>query len=230
MVTDHSWDAPDAGVFEISRSAALAILKAPGCSAGVTAFYNPNGNYAGSTFHDLEPLDCYRVTASDLLAVTLMNVAVQPAGVRRILEDDGNKADLEDALHSIPPRVSLADADSVVLNAAADFYELLKRLLKGNKWVTASKIAARKRPLLIPVRDRVVVDKLQLENTNFRDDWTVMRALMRDEAITAALSTVRAKAAKGLPAIANVPDLRLFDTAVWMDGRPASDVVADEDE
>lgn len=119
--------------------------------------------------------------------------------------------------------MSLAEADQDVLNSAARLYQLFKELLRGNKWVTASKLAARKRPALIPVRDRVIVKHLELDNRDFREDWRVMRYLLRDNDVLEALAEVRSLAARQQPVVADLPDLRLLDSALWMHGRSMSD-------
>jgi hypothetical protein len=99
----------------------------------------------------------------------------------------------------------------------------VKEALGGNKWVTASKICARKRPALIPVRDSVVVEEIRLPNTDFRIDWALLRALVRDQEIVAALDALAADAGAIGADLQGVPTLRLLDSAVWMHRRNIGD-------
>ena len=127
-------------------------------------FYDPSGKYAGLTFHTLppaappDPADD-DLTAADLLAITLMDVTATPLAVRQLLEDGKPRQDALEALRRVPTTVDLAGASPAQLDAAVRLYRALKAGLGGvNPWVTASKLAARKRPALIPVRDSVVTD------------------------------------------------------------------------
>ena len=71
----------------------------------------------------------------------------------------------------------MADADQLL--AMADMYQALKSALSPpdvknpNPWVTASKLCARKRPDLFPVRDNVVCTYLGLIDPkgNYQVDW-----------------------------------------------------------
>lgn len=107
----------------------------------------------------------------------------------------------------------------------ADFYEAVELALSAdsvrspNAWVTASKICARKRPRLIPVRDRQVRDYLGLSKlTDYQIDWQVFRDLAADADIITALSmitdaTVAASTGRNLRMDSS--PLRLLDAAIW---------------
>jgi hypothetical protein len=224
-MSDYDWDTPDSEAFHETRRRALEILRADEAVDNLSAFYDPQRNFAGTTFDDLSTVDPHAIGPSDLLAITLMDVSVQPAAVRRLLEPGTTRDLISGALHQVRPGVTLADADTATLDAAAAFYQEVKQALRGNKWVTASKICARKRPALIPVRDRVVVAHLRLPNQDFREDWTLIRALMREPEVSEALSTLATKT----PTLArSLPALRLLDTAVWMHGRAGKVSTDDE--
>ena len=129
------------------------------------------------------------------------------------------------ALARVPADVSLADAGPDDLDAAAELYRALKAALGGtNRWVAASKLAARKRPALIPVRDSVVVGALGLPNTDFREDWLVFRHLVRDRGRMQRLHELAVKATvdHDAPDLSDVPDLRLLDTVLWLHPRTGS--------
>ncbi|WP_371708456.1 DUF6308 family protein [Nesterenkonia sp. NBAIMH1] len=74
--------------------------------------------------------------------------------------------------------------------ARCEFYDLVKDSLAkaGTKasstWVTASKVTARKRPKLFPVRDSEVCKLLGMQDLGDREnDWCVFRELMLDSEI-----------------------------------------------
>lgn len=77
--------------------------------------------------------------------------------------------------------------------------------LPGVGEVTARKLLARKRPLLIPVVDSVIVEALGCEKNRA---WETLREAISDDIQTEA-ETLR-------PPGCRVSTLRLIDTAVWM--------------
>jgi Family of unknown function (DUF6308) len=60
-----------------------------------------------------------------------------------------------------------------------------------NAWVTASKLCARKRPDLFPVRDRIVCEYLGLlKNGNYQVDWQVFRYLISQRDVRDAIDVL----------------------------------------
>jgi hypothetical protein len=231
-MTDYDWDNPQPDQFQESRERALAILRDPEAPRNLATFYNAANNWAGAEFHELAPITPYEIGPSDLLAITLMDVAVQPAALRRLLLPGPDRDRITYALRRVRPNVTLSDADHDTLDAAAELYQQVKAALRGNKWVTASKICARMRPALIPVRDRVVVAQLNLPNNDYRADWTLIRGLARDPDVQTALTDLAEEASSPASDLRRLPALRVLDTAVWMHGRgshPAQDRESDEE-
>jgi hypothetical protein len=107
----------------------------------------------------------------------------------------------------------------------AELYDAVKRALSAdtvknpNAWVTASKLCARKRPDLFPVRDKGVCDHLGLTQfRNYQVDWQVFRSLIGDTDIIAAIDmmgTAIAADAAGRRLQVDHSRLRLLDAAVW---------------
>ncbi len=184
------------------------IADAKGSVDKLRAYYDSEGNYAGRTFLDLAPQAPNEVGPADLLAVTLLGVSVKPRGVRKI---NNVHSDLCKLLAETP-QIDLADAGVDPLVSAGRFYLKTKSSLGSNPWVIASKLCARKRPSLIPVRDREVIALLRLANKNYSSAWTVYRWLMADEEIRAALGLAAHRAG-----VADIPHLRLLDTLLWME-------------
>lgn len=195
-------------------------------------YYRRVGNYAGATFLDLDPVDPYSFTAADLLSLNLLGVAAQPVAVRRLLEPSRERGHLVRLLseENLPIDADLAMADADQLLAMAELHEAVKRALSPadvkdpNPWVTASKLCARKRPDLFPVRDNVVCKHLGLiePRGNYEVDWQVFRHVIQDNAIRRRLDEIVDEAA-GRPGVdIGHPNRRLrhLDVVLWMHARP----------
>ncbi|GAA1119748.1 DUF6308 family protein [Nesterenkonia jeotgali] len=207
-----------------ARDQALRALSHEGTPEKVGRFYDPESNFAGSTFTQLRPLDPDAVTATDLLATGTLSVTIPPRAVRRILEDEDTKRELSRLMSALPP-VKLESTTVADFAPMCEFYDLVKSSLaqagtaSSNPWVTASKITARKRPDLYPVRDSVVCKYLGIQHLNDRArDWYVFRELLRDEEIQGRLSELpdRAREAhRGIDLTIEAEPLRLLDAALW---------------
>jgi hypothetical protein len=193
-------------------------------SVALARFYDPTGRYAGMTFLDLQPAPDHDVTAADLLAVTLLDVSIRPPSVRRLLHPGPARDQVLAALAECSSECDLTTDDATVLVAAAGLYQAVKQAIGINPWVIASKLCARKRPDLIPMRDNVVVKTLQLRNKNFRSDWLVYRYLLRDAGTVAALQQAARMASRtpGAPDLTDLSALRLLDSLLWMTRPPGS--------
>jgi hypothetical protein len=184
-------------------------------AARLARYYRPGGKYAGETFLALPGNDLDQISAADLYAVSLLGVTVKPAAARRLLDDPTNTADIHTALRTTP-NVDLAVAGDADLRAASRFYDAVHAALRSSKstsdpWVTASKLAARKRPRLIPVRDSLVRKLLDTGTHTVHADWLLYRDLVRDRAIIDSLT--HALESVGQPV--RDPLLRVLDVALW---------------
>lgn len=197
----------------------------------LATYYARGGNYAGATFAALFPNDPNDLTATDLHAVSLLSVDIGPGATRRFLEPGPTRSALLVALRKVPT-IELAVAEDDDLVAMAQFYDEVKANLgepsakSSDRWVTASKVCARKRPYLFPVRDRVVRDFLGLTRFgDYRLDWQVFRALISDveviracdRAVAAAYESVENRTAAGQDRSLEVDRdrLRVLDAALW---------------
>ena len=196
----------------------------PSAPDRLARFYDTDSDYAGASFTQLLPIDPMDITASDVLATTLLSVQIGPRASRCILHDGATRDILLRKLRGVPDG-ELGSAGIPELTAMAELYEEVKRALSAdtvknpNAWVTASKLCARKRPDMFPVRDRKVCDFLGLRRfKNYQLDWQVFRNLMRDQDIVAAID-VMAKATEAVVAGRRLQlddsRLRLLDAAIW---------------
>jgi hypothetical protein len=111
-----------------------------------------------------------------------------------------------------------------VLDLARTLYLVVKQALReprvrrSDPWVTASKLCARKRPRLLPVRDHAVRQMLGIRPPyDHRLDWKIYRELVRDDEIADLLlaATATARTPSGTPVQISDPPLRILDVALW---------------
>lgn len=216
---------PTTGEFDTARAQALEALASP----KLAHYYSASGDYAGTTFRTLGVNAGDEIGPDDLCAITLLGVAVSPRGVRALLGDNDLSSGVRDALGTIAPHADLRSATPSDMARMWDLHAALKAAIadpttrgESNPWVTAAKISARKRPSLIPVRDRKVGDLL---GKRARDSayvyWQLVRALLLDADVVAALTNARAQIADTAggdlqDGFTTEPDLRVLDAALWM--------------
>jgi hypothetical protein len=158
-----------------------------------------------------------------------MNVEIGPGATRRLLEGATHRPAILEALAGVEHK-DLLVAGPVDFLAMKKLYLAVKPALSDpdtkdpNAWVTASKLCARKRHELFPVRDNVVCDYLGLiptakgESGNYQVDYQVYRALIGDRQIIAAIDDLADQLRAGVPGRDVRPDagrLRLLDAALW---------------
>jgi hypothetical protein len=225
MIPD-GWQPPPPDLAADAKQKAMETLRSDGPHAAqhrLARFYDTDGDYAGASFAQLGPIDPIDITPADLLATTLLSVRIRPGAARRMLDRGDTRNTLLQKLRDLPD-CDLANAGSPALTAMEGLYEAVKQVLSAdtvknpNAWVTASKLCARKRPDLFPVRDREICDYLGLTRwRNYQMDWQVFRSLIGDPDIIAAIdlmSKATAEAAAGRLQV-DQSRLRLLDAAIW---------------
>ncbi|MCD1286011.1 MULTISPECIES: DUF6308 family protein [unclassified Brevibacterium] len=223
--TENAFTVVSSDTFDFAKQQCLQVLNDGETPDRIRRYYDVDTNYAGATFASLKPNRSDAITATDLLAVTTLSVDIPVLAIRRVLESKETQDELRDALESLP-NCSLEETNEQDFPSMERFYDLVKSLLakadtkSSNPWVTASKIVARKRPNLFPVRDRVVCDFLGISRLNDRaKDWVVFRELMRDEDIRTVLGAKVAEAEEmkdELSVSFDSEPLRQLDVALWM--------------
>lgn len=168
----------------------------------VAQFFDTTGRFAATTFDTLPDNPPDRFTTSDLLAVTLLDVALPPPSVRQLLDTESAK--FRELLAAVPNDVDLWAATDYDLDHARTLYRSLLQLHKVGG-TRASKLMARKRPRLIPVIDRVIRDALALSDNS----WAELRSCLGQSEVRMSIEAIR-------PDNAPVSTLRLLDAAVWM--------------
>ena len=212
-----------------ARDQALKALRLDGVQPAqdrLCSYYDVDGDYAGASFAQLAPIEPDNINATDLHATRLLSVPIGAGATRRFLDDRAARTEVLNALRAIPDR-DLLIADIATLEAMEIFYLAVKTDLSAastrhpDAWVTASKLCARKRPNLFPVRDRNVSAYLGLTRSNgYRIAWQVFRYLIGDRDVVTgidALSDATRAAANGTRLRLDDSRLRLLDAAIWTD-------------
>jgi Family of unknown function (DUF6308) len=178
-------------------------LRAEGLASAVAAYFTPEEDFAGVSFSCLgtNPRDV--VTASDLLAVSLLDITWRPETVRQLLGTSA--AMVSGLLSAIRSDIDLWQASDADLAAVDPLWDALLAM-PGVGTATASKLLARKRPRLCPVSDKVVIQAVGVPGWT----WETLRTLLQDPAARAEVETLRP------PSAAAVSLLRIFDVAIWI--------------
>ncbi|WNB86441.1 DUF6308 family protein [Cellulomonas sp. ATA003] len=223
----NGWDAPSQVLLEHAHRRALTALALDGPAPAhhrLRAFYDVDGNYAGSTFAQLEPVHPDDITATDLHATSLLSVRIRPHATRRLLNDGLTRTEIVTNLRAIPDaQLQVADAHALV--AMQHLYLSVKTAMSPattrnpDAWVTTSKLCARKRPDLFPVRDTRIRDYLgiPISANGYGTTWLLFRALLQDSEIITAIDTAVDATGNGEHHRVRLDTsrLRLLDAALW---------------
>lgn len=201
-------------------------LRDPRTPERLARYYTPEANFAGSTFVGAGESDPEVLDATDLLAVTLLDVKIPPRTVRELLQPGPIRDRARHLLSAdrLPPDARLSEATPELVLAMSELYEFLRALVPPTReryevnWATAAKLCARKRPHLFPVRDEVVCRYLRLWPSRYQVDWQVFAWVMGHDDVRDQLSRLVDRAF-GLPGTdIPAPDalLRHLDVVLWM--------------
>jgi len=178
-------------------------------------------------FNSIDPdaAACPEVTISDLLAVSTLNINLEPKQLRRFLTEEPKQTAVNKALAALPLNVALTELSTgqqdtaQLLVQARTLYDELRRTPSpsSNRWVFAAKMCARKRPELMPVRDTVVckflADSAKLRSGeamgNFVVDFQVFAFLFSNEVLRNNVTTLKNRLRERYgPVMDKVPALR----------------------
>lgn len=212
------------------------VFQDPGLAVAMVQTYfdghrGSEPRYTGALFNSFagggdRPAVADHFTPDDLLAVSLLSVNVSARASIQILGDRASL--LTSLLKEIPTDLDLADADDDHIgdrSPATHLWNELRRLDRCGP-VTTSKLLARKRPRLIPIRDKVVLQELDHPGVGF---WRDLRATLREN--DGELAVHLAKIGERADLDHDVSVIRIFDVLVWMTGkrfRPHGWSLADE--
>lgn len=179
----------------------------------------PTGRFTGAHFERLggggdRPAIADEFTAEDLVAVSMLSVEVVRDAALEILVHRRNR--LHELLRQVPTDLALGQVAAGAITPDWPAWRLYAELrdIKEIGPTTASKLLARKRPHLVPIRDSVVEDQLALGAGPF---WEPLRAWLvaGEGAHEHHLERVRAEAGLG----SDISALRVFDVLTWLVGQ-----------
>lgn len=188
-----------------AHAALSCLLDDDRTAALVRAYFDPETPFAGYTFDDLGENPSEEITPSDLLAVSLLDVAIPAPSVRALIENPARWSELL-RQERIPDDVPLWEMTDQHYDAANQMWRALNEL-SGVGPTKAGKLMARKRPHLIPIFDEVVGGFLK----PWTDDlWKDLRTALSDVELRSRIDSL----ADRLPRRPST--LRLVDVAIWM--------------
>ncbi len=203
----------------------------------LVAYYDPGGKYAGATFLDVESHDDYGITAADLWAVTTLSMQIPPDAGRALMNPGPLRTVVNGKLRHLPATLPLSDVAPQHLDHMYDLYTAIRTMLPAlgkrdtNQWVMASKICARKRPMLFPVRDAQVCRYLANSRLtgdkpgrlgSFGRDIQVFANLSTHNDVRQWINSARGEVLEQHPTwVVDWSDLRVLDIVLWMNATRA---------
>ncbi|GAA2158531.1 hypothetical protein FHX52_2395 [Humibacillus xanthopallidus] len=222
-MAEAGWVQPAPAMLAHAKERALGALELGEATRKMRRFYATTSDYAGASFATIGHNAPDRIGVDDLFATTLLSVDI-PAKAARRLTGPGPDADAIRAALAALPDGPLELVDREGLEAMEVLYLHVKKNLakatakNSNPWVVASKLCARKRPDLFPVRDKVVCRLLDVQQAgSYRVDWLVFQHLIADPDLRQAVDEVRAglEADASAEIVLDTEPLRLLDAALW---------------
>ena len=187
------------------QSNILNLLQRPKTEELVHRYFNPKHEepFAGSLFDTLGDNRPERFGIDDLLALNLLDEPVNAYQVKRI-----TSGEFDNLLSEICDKSDVTALAGQHYEKAIELWEAL-RDVKGFGPTRISKLLARKRPKLLPIRDSVVNEILGITGFSW---WRALSDSFRDSEITEVLRSFN-PSANVKPSL-----LRVLDVAVWMHG------------
>lgn len=226
------WQPVGDEVLQVAKTQALSALALESSLSALKSYYDRTGSYAGTLFMDAQPNDPLAIEASDLYAVTTLSMNLDARHGRLLLDGGAATGTTRQRLSAVASNLSLTrlgDGAQTSAETLSEMYALhswFRDLLgnNSNRWVTAAKLCARKRPRLFPVRDNLVCSFLANGRAlktgngwpgNFSVDIQVYAYLLTDDDVIGCLRKAQDEAARQGVQMDD-EDLRVLDSVLWM--------------
>ena len=155
----------------------------PGLGLALAAYFDPAEDFPGMSFSSLGRNPAGEVTADDLLAVSLLDIAWRPEAVRHLLGSQA--AEISGMLAVIRADLDLWDASDADLAVVERLWAALLEV-PGVGGATAAKLLARKRLRLCPATDRAAIRAVGVPGQT----WETLRCLLQDPGARAELEAL----------------------------------------
>ena len=172
----------------------------------VHRYFNPLGNepFSGNLFHTLGENNGDRFECDDLLSLNLLDVPVTANQILRL-----TSGDFDGLLQNIDRNADITELDRGPYEHAMKLWVALDDVY-GFGPTRVSKLMARKRPNLLPIRDAIVNEQLQINGYSW---WKSLAGTMRQKSVKDLLKDLAPTESDEAPT-----QLRVLDVAIWMHG------------
>jgi hypothetical protein len=166
--------------------------------------------FSGRHFETTTDSDPDRITANDLVAITMLGVQVPGETAWWILTEGADE--ISRLLVDIGPASLAIWSDDADLSRESNAWALSDLLTQrqGIGRTIASKLLAAKRPHLFPIYDTVIGAALGIGDANY---WELWQDLLRQDA---ELRSVVASLQRSVAGAEHLSILRVLDITVWM--------------
>lgn len=179
----------------------------------VNRYFNPQGHetFSGNYFHTLGINHPEKFSTDDLLSLNLLDESVSTPQIREL-----TSGQYDELLKQIDSKVDITQLDGDVYEHADRLYKALSEIY-GFGPTRVSKLLARKRPDLLPIRDSIVNAKLQISGFSW---WKSLASTMRQPSVRELLDELTPASDEDAASL-----LRVLDVAIWMHGSRSEGVL-----
>lgn len=197
----------------------------------VKLYVSSGGGYTGRAFDVYGRNDPFAITPDDLIAVSMLSISIRESSnsalrPSAIVELQTHSDQIESLLKQLPATRELHTLNADEFDSwlgpdspGTKLYELLRQRISFPR-VATHKLLARKRLLLLPIRDTVVERVLKMGDGD--DDWWQpwWLALSTDDALVSRLREIRDLAETPYLSL-----LRIADIVVWLQNWPGRELL-----
>jgi len=190
----------------------IELLNRPQVEKLVHRYFNPlrDEPFAGNLFHSLGENHPFRFSRDDLLSLNLLD---EPVTARQVELVTSGKFDR--LLHPLDPAFDIRMLEGDSYSSAIALWDALDEVPQFGP-TRVSKLLARKRPNLLPIRDSVVNRVLGIDGYSW---WRPLAQVMNQGSTSDLLRAMTPDSPHGRPTL-----LRVLDVAIWMYGSNAKAV------
>jgi len=198
--------------YGVLKQRIIELLNRPQVEKLVQRYFNPlrDEPFAGNLFHSLGENHPFRFSRDDLLSLNLLD---EPVTARQVELVTSGKFDR--LLHLLDPAFDIRMLEGDLYSSAIALWDALDEVPQFGP-TRVSKLLARKRPNLLPIRDSVVNQVLGIDGYSW---WRPLVQVMNEGSTSDLLRAMTPDSPHGRPTL-----LRVLDVAIWMYGSNAKAV------
>lgn len=216
-MNEYTWHVTNSKPFHDIEYALLKqqivdLLNRPQIANLIHRYFNPEPNepFASNLFHRLGENHPFKFSTDDLLSLNLLDEPVTARQVERV-----TSGVFDGFLNQLDPASDITMLEGEMYYSAIALWDALNDVPQFGP-TRVSKLLARKRPNLLPIRDSVVNRVLNIDGYSW---WRPLAQVMRDTSPADVLNAMTPDSPHGQPSL-----LRVLDVAIWMQGSNAKAV------